>query len=95
MAAADPPLTVKLTEANLAVLTAGGHPVYLVRTESAGLWDYHRPIRIRELPQIQFRRHLLMYETRGHNEALELEVVAGSPPSRRELLHKTLCQERA
>jgi hypothetical protein len=85
--------SLRLTAANLAVLTAGGHPVYLIRALDAPTWDYNRPIRVVELPDLRFKRHLLMYETHGHGEALELEVVAGTPPSRSELLGKTLLQD--
>lgn len=85
--------TLLLTAANLAVLTAGGHPVYLIKAPDAPGWDYERPIRVVELPNLRFKRHLLMYETHGHREALELEVVSGSPPSRSELLGKTLLQD--
>ena len=85
--------TLQLTTANLAVLAAGGHPVYLVRAPDAASWDYNRPIRVVELPDLRFKRHLLMYETHGHREALELEVVAGTPPSRSELVGKTLLQD--
>lgn len=88
----DKSRTVTLTEANLAVLTAAGHPLYLVRTPDAPSWDYNRPITVPEIPGLAFKRHLLMFETRGHREALELEVAAGRPPSRRELLGKTLLQ---
>lgn len=47
---------------------------------------------VAELPGLVFNRHLLMYETRGHREALELEVAAGAAPSRATLLGKTLVQ---
>ncbi len=92
MPSSDEPRSVRLSAQNLAVLPAGGHPVYLIRTEDAAAWDYHRPIYVRELPGLRFKRHLLMYGTRGHREALELEVVAGTPPSRSQLLGKTLIQ---
>jgi hypothetical protein len=85
--------TLALTAGNLAVLAAGGHPVYLVKAPDAASWDYDRPIRVVELPELRFKRHLLMYETHGHREALELEVIAGTPPSRSELIGKTLVQD--
>lgn len=93
MALAPEPLTLQVTTSNLAVLSAAGHPVYLVRTPDAEAWDYNRPIFVREIPGLRFKRHLLMYETRGHREALELEVVGGRAPSRAELLGTTLLQE--
>lgn len=84
--------TLTLTESNLAVLTAAGRLVYLVRTPDAADWDYHKPIGVRELPGVTFRRHLLMYGTRGHREALELEVTATPAPARATLIGKTLVQ---
>lgn len=81
-----------LTEHNLAVLQAGGHPVYLVRTPEAALWAYDRPILVEGIPGLIFKRHLLMYETKGHREALELAVFRGEAPSRSGLLGRTLVQ---
>lgn len=85
---------LRLTAENLAVMNAAGHPVYLIRTRDAAEWDYNLPIAVAELPGLRFKRHLLMWETRGHREALELEVVSGDPPSRSALLGKTLLQVR-
>lgn len=85
---------LRLTAENLAVMNAAGHPVYLVRTPDAAEWDYHLPIGVAEMPGLIFKRHLLMWETRGHREALELEAVSGAPPSRSALLGKTLFQAR-
>lgn len=84
--------TLTLTTVNLAVVSAGGHPLYLVKAADAADWRYDRPITIRERPGIRFKRHLLMYETRGHREALELELVAGPAPTRADLLGLTLIQ---
>lgn len=81
-----------LTEQNLALLQAGGHPIYLIRTADAAAWAYDRPIFVDGLPDLIFQRHLLMYETKGHREALELAVFRGAPPSRSELLGRTLLQ---
>jgi hypothetical protein len=86
------PRTLRLTPDNLAVLHAAGHPIYLVRTPDAALWDYHKPITVAEMPGLRFKRHLLMFQTRGHREALELEVTQGTPPTRTQLLGKTLIQ---
>lgn len=83
---------VRITEQNLAVMTAAGHPLYLIKTPDAGRWAYHLPITVPELPGLRFKRHLLMYATRGHREALELEVTAGKPPTRQELIGCTLEQ---
>lgn len=83
---------LRLTANNLAIMNAAGHPVYLIRTPDAAEWDYHHPIAVPELPGLLFKRHLLMWETRGHREALELEVVAGAPPGRAALIGKRLVQ---
>jgi|GEM_PF-5112706 len=85
--------TLTLTPENLAVFTAAGHPLYLVKTADAAQWDYQKPITVVELPGLSFKRHLLMVGNKGHKEALELEVTAGAPPSRSELLGKRLVQE--
>lgn len=87
-----PELTVLITPQNLAVLEVAGRPLYLIRTGSAPLWDYHKEIQVQDQPGLLFKRHLLMFETKGHYEALELEVVAGRPPGRSELLGRTLIQ---
>jgi hypothetical protein len=84
--------SILLTTQNLAVLSAGGHPLYLVKAPDAANWSYDVPIRIEGRPDLQFKRHLLMYETKGHKEALELEVVKGEPPSRAELIGRRLVQ---
>lgn len=85
-------LCLRVTEQNLAVLTAAGHPIYLIRTPEAHHWAYDRPITVAELPGLRFKRHLLMYATRGHREALELEVAAGTAPTRQALIGCTLEQ---
>lgn len=85
---------LSLSADNLAVMRAAGHPVYLIRTPDAADWDYNLPIGVAEMPDLKFKRHLLMWETRGHREALELELVSGVPPSRSALLGKTLVQVR-
>lgn len=81
-----------LTEQNLAVLQAGGHPLYLVRTPEAASWTYDSPILVEGMPGLILQRHLLMYETKGHREALELAVFRGEAPSRGELLGRILVQ---
>jgi hypothetical protein len=81
-----------LTAQNLAVLQAGGHPLYLVRTPDAAEWAYDSPILVEGLPGLVFKRHLLMYANKGHREALELAVFRGHAPSRAELLGRTLVQ---
>jgi hypothetical protein len=81
-----------LTEKNLAVLQAGGHPVYLIRTPDAGDWSYDLPLFVEGIEGLVFKRHLLMYETKGHWEALELAVFRGPAPSRGELVGKRLVQ---
>lgn len=86
--------SITLTEHNLAVLTAAGHPIYLIKTDDAPAWSYHRQIRVLGRPELTFKRHLLMYGTRGHQEALELELVSGTAPTRSELLGETLVQEQ-
>lgn len=85
-------LTLTLTAENLAVLTAAGHPLYLVKTADAPAWSYHKPITVAEIPGLRFKRQLFLYAKGGHREALELEVTAGTPPTRGELLGKTLVQ---
>ncbi len=86
------PRTLTLTPENLAVFIAAGHPLYLVKAADAATWDYKNPITVQELPGLTFKRHLLMVGNKGHREAIELEVTAGTPPSRAELLGKTLVQ---
>jgi hypothetical protein len=81
-----------LSDQNLAVLTAGGHPIYLVRTPDAAEWSYDLPLIVEGIPGLIFKRHLLMYETKGHREALELAIFKGQAPSRAELLGKRLVQ---
>lgn len=81
-----------LTEHNLAVLQAGGHPIYLVRTPEAANWAYDRPILVEGIEGLIFQRHLLMYETKGHREALELAVFRGQAPTRSQLVGRTLLQ---
>lgn len=85
--------SLQLTAENLAVLTAAGHPLYIVKAADAALWDYHRPILVEGIPELRFKRQLFMYANRGHKEALELEVIAGRPPTRAELLGRALIQE--
>lgn len=84
--------TLRLTAENLAVLTAAGHPLYIVKAADAAQWDYHLPITVVGIPDLRFKRQLFMYANRGHKEALELEVAAGSPPSRADLIGKELVQ---
>lgn len=86
------PRSVQLTPENLAVLSVAGRPLYIVKAPDAALWDYHRLVAVVELPDVAFKRYLLMYGNRGHKEALELEVVKGTPPARALLLGKTLSQ---
>ncbi|MFZ5814531.1 MAG: hypothetical protein ACOY93_04435 [Bacillota bacterium] len=84
--------TLILTPENLAVFTAAGHPIYIVKAADAAQWDYQKPITVAEIPGLIFKRHLLMVGNKGHKEAIELEVTAGTPPTRAELLGKTLVQ---
>ncbi|MFZ5823211.1 MAG: hypothetical protein ACOY94_02515 [Bacillota bacterium] len=84
--------TLTLTPENLAVLIAAGHPLYIVKAPDGPQWDYKQPITVDEVPGLLFKRQLIMYGNKGHKEALELEVTAGTPPSRAELLGKTLRQ---
>lgn len=85
--------SIRLTPENLAVMTAAGHPLYIVKAANAAEWDYHRPITVAELPGLRFKRQLFLYGNRGHREALELELSLGTPPSRAELIGKTLQQD--
>ncbi|HLN64021.1 MAG TPA: hypothetical protein VK464_21090 [Symbiobacteriaceae bacterium] len=82
-----------LTPDNLAVATVAGHRLYVVKTSDAPQWSYHAPITVAELPDLQFKRHLLMVGNKGHKEAIELEVVAGEPPNRADLIGKTIRQD--
>jgi len=88
-----PERTVLITPQNLAILEVAGRPLYLIRTPAASLWDYGKEILVQGQPGLRFKRHLVMFETKGHYEALELEVVAGKPPNRSELVGKVLAQE--
>jgi hypothetical protein len=84
--------SIRLDEHNLATLMVAGRPLYLVKTPDAAAWAYDLPIRIPEIAALRFKRHLLMYETHGHAQALELEVSSGAAPARADLLGKRLVQ---
>lgn len=86
------PRSLRLTPENLAVLTIAGRPLYIVKAADAASWDYQRPITVAELPGVRFKRQLFMVANQGHRQALELELTAGIPPSRTELIGKTLLQ---
>lgn len=84
--------SLTLTAENLALLMTAGHPLYIVKAVDAATWDYQRPITVAEIPGLRFKRQLFMVGNRGHKEAIELELAAGSPPTRAQLIGKTLQQ---